>query len=150
VPMTHRGGPLISILYMSVASDSFGETDIAGLLEHARRRNAAFDVTGLLVYKEGRFMQLLEGPEPAVQDRYAAITHDPRHHDVSSRIREQITSRRFPDWSMAYQPLDDESARNTPGFSPFLTGEPVADPSFDATSSAWLLRWFRDRTLHDV
>ncbi|OIH94646.1 hypothetical protein BIU90_04280 [Curtobacterium sp. MCBA15_001] len=120
------------------------------LLHGSRLRNEALGVSGLLVAKGGRFMQLLEGPAWSVDDRYAAIARDPRHTALTSLIREDIDVRRFDGWSMAYRALDETDLASEDGFSPFLSGGSDFPPEFDRTSAAWLLRWFRDRELHDV
>ncbi len=52
---------LVSIVYMSRAAVPFDDDDLAELLREARLRNEALGVSGLLVAKGGRFMQLLEG-----------------------------------------------------------------------------------------
>ena len=140
---------LVSIVYMSRAAVPFDEEALAELLREARLRNEALGVSGLLVAKGGRFMQLLEGPAWSVDDRFAAISHDGRHGDVKSLIREDIERRRFDGWSMAYRSLDDTDVATEEGFSPFLSGTMDFPSEFDATSAAWLLKWFRDRERHD-
>lgn len=141
---------LVSIVYMSRAADDFGDDDLAELLKGSRLRNEAMGISGLLVAKGGRFMQLLEGPAWSVDDRFAAISRDTRHLEITSLIREDIERRRFDGWSMAFRGLDDEDLHAVEGFSPFLSGATDFPRSFDRTSAAWLLKWFRDRELHDV
>ena len=54
---------LVSLVYMSVAADELTDAELVGLLRDARLKNGALGVSGLLVAKGGRFMQVLEGPE---------------------------------------------------------------------------------------
>ena len=142
-------GVLVSIVYMSRAAVPFDDDDLTELLREARLRNEALGVSGLLVAKGGRFMQLLEGPAWSDADRCAAISRDRRHDEVKSLIREDIERRRFDGWSMAYRSLDERDVREEEGFSPFLSGTMDFAPEFDRTSAAWLLKWFRDRELTD-
>ncbi|MEN0025040.1 MAG: BLUF domain-containing protein, partial [Microbacterium sp.] len=147
----HQDGTvLVSILYMSRANVPFDDADMQELLREARIRNTALGVSGLLVAKGGRFMQLLEGPAWSVDDRFAAISRDTRHGDVQSLVREDVDHRRFDGWAMAYRALEDADVAQQEGFSPFLTGDMDFAPDFDRTSSAWLLRWFRSRELNDA
>jgi hypothetical protein len=149
-PDPHQyGAVLVSIVYMSRAAVPFDDAALAQLLRDARLRNEALGVSGLLLAKDGRFMQLLEGPAWSVDDRFAAISRDPRHGEVKSLIREDVERRRFDGWSMAYRALDDADVDAEEGFSPFLTDAVDFPRSFDRTSAAWLLKWFRDRELHD-
>lgn len=141
---------LVSIVYMSRAVVPFDDQAMAVLLAESRLRNEALGVSGLLLAKGGRFMQLLEGPAWSVQDRYDVIAKDPRHGEVKSLVREDIERRRFDGWSMAYRTLDDSDLRSEEGFSPFLSGTMDFPRSFDRTSAAWLLKWFRDRELHEL
>lgn len=140
---------LVSIVYMSRAATPFDDAALGTLLQESRLRNEALGVSGLLVAKNGRFMQLLEGPAWSVDDRFAAISRDARHGEVKSLIREDIEHRRFDGWSMAYRSLDDADVAAEDGFSPFLSGTMDFPRSFDRTSAAWLLKWFRDRDLHE-
>ena len=140
---------LVSIVYMSRAAVPFDDDDLAELLRGSRLRNEALGVSGLLVAKGGRFMQLLEGPAWSVDDRFGAIARDPRHGEVKSLVREEVERRRFDGWSMAFRSLDDADVAGEAGFSPFLSGSMDFAPDFDRTSAAWLLKWFRDRELHD-
>lgn len=141
---------LVSIVYMSRAADDFGDDDLVELLKGSRLRNEAMGISGLLVARGGRFMQLLEGPAWSVDDRFAAISRDVRHLEITSLVREDIERRRFDGWSMAFRGLDDTDLHEVEGFSPFLSGSMDFPRSFDRTSAAWLLKWFRGRELHDV
>lgn len=141
---------LVSIVYMSRAVVPFDDEALSVLLAESRLRNEALGVSGLLLAKGGRFMQLLEGPAWSVDDRYAVIAKDRRHGEVKSLVREDIERRRFDGWSMAYRALDDDDVRSEEGFSPFLSGTMDFPRSFDRTTAAWLLKWFRDRELHDL
>jgi hypothetical protein len=141
---------LVSIVYMSRAVAPFDDAALAELLREARLRNEALGVSGILLAKDGRFMQLLEGPAFSVDDRFGVIAKDPRHGEVKSLIREDIERRRFDGWSMAYRALDDSDVAAEEGFSPFLSDAVDFPRSFDRTTAAWLLKWFRDRELRDV
>ena len=70
------------VLYRSRAVQPFSLTQLAELLEESRAYNEAHDITGLLCYCEGHFVQLLEGPPAEVQRLYANIRRDPRHQQV--------------------------------------------------------------------
>jgi hypothetical protein len=96
---------LIRCIYSSVASADFSEEDLPGLLTHARSANAARGVTGMLVYINGHFLQVLEGEESVVDELIDKIGLDPRHKRVFVIVRESIESRSFADWSMGFEAL---------------------------------------------
>lgn len=124
---------MYQIVYASSATQPFDEKALRALLEVSQRNNARVNVTGMLLYREGNFIQVLEGEESAVQETYDRIARDPRHCGVLPFLKGDIAERDFPAWSMAYRNLDRDAA-SIPGFSEFLnfplTGNEFAtDPS---------------------
>ena len=93
-----------SLLYVSRSLLVLPEQaeEIQKIVEVARSRNARLDVTGALIFTEARFAQVLEGSTEAVEELMASIRRDPRHKDVEVVEVAEITSRRFPNWTMAY------------------------------------------------
>jgi hypothetical protein len=63
--------PMFFLIYRSVATIVPSEADLAQLLEHARPANDTRGITGMLLYQNGRYMQLLEGEEAAVRALFA-------------------------------------------------------------------------------
>lgn len=88
--------------------------DMNPLLIQSRKRNAINGVTGMLVYaegtfnnhKEGRFLQILEGPKREVQNIYNAIKIDSRHEQVITLKEGPIDDRNFSSWKMGYKSFD--------------------------------------------
>ena len=93
------------IIYLSRAVHPFSDEQLQELLVQARPYNAAHSVTGLLLYGNDQFLQLVEGEEAEVRALYEHIRQDPRHQDITTFADKAIVERAFPDWSMAYQPL---------------------------------------------
>lgn len=137
---------MLSIVYVSSAVSLFPEDDLRALLEQSRDKNARLGITGMLLYKDGNFMQALEGPEDAVTGIYTRIQRDPRHHGVIELTRQEISEREFPAWSMGFRNLDDVNLQQTPGFSTFLN-EPLNGSGFkaDPTRAQKLLGIFREK-----
>jgi hypothetical protein len=89
------------LLYRSRATTPPTEADLQHLLDHARKWNAEAGITGLLLYSDGRYVQVLEGPKDEVRAVYARIRRDPRHTQVVTLSEGLGPSRRFPKWRMA-------------------------------------------------
>jgi hypothetical protein len=66
------------------------------LLETCRKNNAALGVTGMLLYKDGNFRQVLEGDEGAMRGLYERIAADPRHNGEISLQEGFAEERQFP------------------------------------------------------
>ncbi|MBA3273301.1 MAG: BLUF domain-containing protein [Chthoniobacterales bacterium] len=67
------------LVYASIANEDFSPEQLIDLLATSRRNNDASGITGMLLYKDRRFLQVLEGSEAAVRATYARIKRDPRH-----------------------------------------------------------------------
>lgn len=98
-------GTLAHVVYASAESNPLGRDELVGILEQARVANAAREITGILLYAEGSFFQVLEGEADAVDETFARIARDPRHADIVVVVREPIHHRSFPDWSMGFASL---------------------------------------------
>jgi hypothetical protein len=73
------------------------------LLRKARETNRENDVTGILFYCEGAFLQLLEGSPEKVESTFERIRKDPRHDAITVLIDDkQAAARLFPDWQMDF------------------------------------------------
>ena len=96
---------LIQCIYSSVVSNTFREEELPGLLAAARTANAKRNVTGMLAYINGNFLQVIEGEEGVVDSLFKKLEVDPRHKRVLLLARERIAVRSFSDWSMAFEAL---------------------------------------------
>ncbi len=100
--------PVYQLLYRSKAKEGLTSEDLVSILKASRKNNSMDGISGILIYRQGYFLQILEGPEEKVVERYTIINKDPRHTDIKILAREKKFPRIFTDWSMGY--LDE----NTP------------------------------------
>jgi hypothetical protein len=94
---------LIQLIY---SSKPFGFDDAAlnGILIIARRNNPRDAITGALICRDDLYLQLLEGPQAAVEARYVSIARDNRHLEVVKRVSRPVSERMFPKWAMRDDP----------------------------------------------
>lgn len=111
---------MLSILYVSSATKKFTKEELVELLRFSRERNEKEGITGMLLYKDGNIMQVIEGPDDAIHNLYARISKDPRHTDVTKLAEEPIIERQFADWSMGFSDVGALSPEELKGYSPFL------------------------------
>jgi hypothetical protein len=109
---------LYQLLYQSAAFMAFDTPELLALLRQCRARNAAQDITGLLLYAaDGRFLQLLEGDQSAVHDLYHnRIARDPRHFDCRVLREGPCQERTFGTWAMSFRPAPGQDFRELPGY----------------------------------
>lgn len=100
--MTGLSRELVSVIYSSRAAREFTPDDLDRLLLNSRQRNETTELSGLLLYRSGTFLQLLEGPRKAVWQRFSSIERDPRHTEVVVQSAEPIDQRMFGHWAMAH------------------------------------------------
>ncbi|KZC94538.1 MULTISPECIES: BLUF domain-containing protein [Clavibacter] len=131
-------------VYTSTATRDLTDDDLAELLRQCVRNNERSGLTGMLLHRDGRFMQVLEGPDDAVRDVFSVIAADTRHSEVRLLLDEPIAERAFPAWKMAFRTVDDAMVARLEGYDDFLDRPAEAAARPDAPSRArWLLEWFR-------
>ncbi|MFD2785818.1 BLUF domain-containing protein [Hymenobacter rubripertinctus] len=108
--------PLFRLVYHSQATHALRPAALNALLEKARAHNQYRLLTGLLLYADEQFMQVLEGPDPALSALYEEIKTDPLHHHVRTLHYAPIRRRAFPDWRMGFAQLSGETFRQATGF----------------------------------
>ncbi len=111
---------LIQLIYASTATDNWPESELRRILDSAVRRNAQNNVTGLLLYSNASFMQILEGDETDVDEAMSRICADTRHTDIVVLSRSAVHTREFGNWSMGFHAVDDADATSWPGFAPLF------------------------------
>jgi Sensors of blue-light using FAD len=95
---------MFSLIYTSKEQQKFAPRDLKKLLVSARIRNSETGVTGMLVYQDGTFLQVLEGKEEAVEEIFSRIERDTRHGDIRVLSRNVSRPKRpmFGEWSMGF------------------------------------------------
>ena len=116
----------MSLVRLIYASRPFGFDDgtLNGILADARRYNGPNDITGALICRADLYLQLLEGPEAAVEAVYVKIARDRRHLEVRRLVHGPVEARLFPDWAM----------RDDPARSWMWTPQEVAARAIDAAT----------------
>ena len=132
------------LVYTSRAVVPFTADDLHDLLTRSRRNNHAAGLTGMLLYKQRHFLQVLEGEDSVVDGLYERIVADPRHTQAVVLLRETLAERQFAEWSMGFRDLDAPESASLPGYTNFLN-QPLTPESFagDLHRSLWLLLVFR-------
>jgi hypothetical protein len=132
------------LVYISSATQPFSVDDLSTLLAVSRKNNAELGITGMLLYKDGNFMQVLEGDERTVRALYEKIGVDPRHSGEITLLQGFVDERQFPDWSMGFRDLNSPETRAAQSYSEFLN-TPLTGQEFsgDPSRSQKLLLTFR-------
>ncbi|MCL2915728.1 BLUF domain-containing protein [Shewanella corallii] len=137
---------LFELVYMSRAQSPMVERDLTALLVEARANNERVGITGMLLYRNGSFLQLLEGEEQQVLKLYDTVRQDPRHGRVTQLYSHHLPQRHFADWSMGFVNADRVDEEQLPGLSDIMSDR------FDASAlqqmkaaSVEILLYFKDQ-----
>lgn len=109
------------LVYSSVAINPFTESDLIKLLEQSRQYNKQVNITGMLLYAQDKFIQVLEGDKIVVNKLYSKIVVDPRHKKVTIVIEGESEERIFKDWSMGFKKLSHQEVQDLSGFKDIHT-----------------------------
>ena len=90
------------ILYVSSTTRDVNEAELLSILDASRRNNSKVGVSGVLMYIDGGFMQVLEGEHNAVEQTLARIRNDKRHWNATV-LMDRTAPRCFGEWSMGFQ-----------------------------------------------
>lgn len=93
---------MLQLIYKSVATVQFSNAGMSRLLMASRVSNDISGITGILVSRSNIFLQVLEGPEDAVEDTFIRIANDPRHKCLQVLVRRHVEERSFPNWRMGF------------------------------------------------
>lgn len=118
---------MLSIVYASSAVRLFNRAELIELLEASHQANQEHGITGMLLYRGGNFIQVIEGENEAVIQLYENIKADPRHNNIILLSQDPILERQFADWSMGFRNIDQMTRQELEGFSEFwkMTSAPI-------------------------
>ena len=90
------------IAYTSVFIPESGNEDdvINDIVKVAKEHNAENDITGVLFFHDGRFLQIIEGEEVDLKALMKSIEQDNRHKDIKYLIDSDEPERSFGSWKM--------------------------------------------------
>lgn len=80
-----------AISYISTANLELRDHTISDIMDRTNEFNKSHDITGILLYNERSFFQLIEGEKKIIKDLYEKITEDPRHHDIIKFLEKPVS-----------------------------------------------------------
>ncbi len=114
---------MIQLIYISISVNWPTDAELVSLLRQARSQNLRRDITGMLLYSNRTYLQVLEGEAKDVHELYDVICKDPRNEGHVILLESEILNRNFPDWSMGFENLESSSAKEIPGFIEVFGGK---------------------------
>lgn len=110
---------MIQVSYVSRSQEPMSAEDLLALLHECRSKNERRDVTGLLLYGNGTFLQTIEGEENVIENLIDIICKDKRHAEIQMLTRTEIPTRQYSEWSMGFDEISDETLQDVEGLRDF-------------------------------
>ncbi len=105
------------LLYTSNPTKPISTKELKELLSASVRNNEKMGITGMLLYLNNTFMQVIEGNEDDVNELFDKIVNDDRHHKIFKLMEGFIANPFFLTWSMGFKHLHPAEAATLPGFN---------------------------------
>lgn len=126
---------LVQLGYISRATRLMSDIELDRLLLRARESNNNNEITGMLLYVDGSFLQIIEGDQKNIQDTFRRIRRSSQHEDIKILFNEAMKERSFVDWSMGFKRLTADIVQTIPGFTEVLERQHLIDQHMISHSS---------------
>ncbi len=115
------------ISYVSSANPNLSEEDVIDLFEHVNDFNNSHDITGVLLYAETNFFQLIEGEEEEIKSLYSRIENDSRHSNIIKFVDKSIKGPAFDGYISRF--VTDTSKLDSSNLETYIRHVEVLEPS---------------------
>jgi len=104
------------LIYRSQEAPGLPESDLPALLQESKGRNTEHEITGMLFYIDGFFIQCIEGSDPDVEQLLSNIIRDKRNTNVVVLRDIMLKQRAFPTWWMGFRSMSAAELMQQKGF----------------------------------
>lgn len=91
---------LSQLVYVSNRKSNCTEAEIEKILSACKKNNPPLEVTGVLLYSDTKFIQMVEGEAKVITGLYDKIKLDNRHSNAMMISYGPIKEKSFPSWHM--------------------------------------------------
>lgn len=97
------------VIYVSASAKLLTEAELKTILVQSELKNKYNQITGLLLYNAGVFMQVIEGAKRSVLKTYNRIEGDIWQKEIIKLSEGFLTHRLFTSWRMCFKAEDPNS-----------------------------------------
>ena len=97
---------LKQVIYVSEKTDTSSDS-LTDIYDISQKNNSESGISGCLLIGSNSYLQLLEGPDSAVENLYSKIKMDSRHKKVKKLFEQHIEEKSFSSWSMKFAPFNN-------------------------------------------
>tara|TARA_R110002012_G_scaffold249490_1_gene427066 strand:- start:6 stop:440 length:435 start_codon:yes stop_codon:yes gene_type:complete len=103
------------VVYTSKATSQFNKRDLLDLLHDSRAYNSLDHISGVLIHKDGYFLQIIEGECDKIIELLGRLVIDKRHSHFNIISDDTVDNRLFSKWAMGCADFNDPSLSMIPG-----------------------------------
>ena len=103
---------LKTICYISDSCQEESLNTLKTLYSKAKKNNSKYNITGILIYSNANFLQVLEGDETNVDETFKRISLDRRHRNLFKVIDINTQQRIFEDYNFGFTIVDNSKQLN--------------------------------------
>ncbi|MTI39419.1 BLUF domain-containing protein [Fulvivirga lutimaris] len=96
---------LSQLVYVSNRKQHCTEEEIEKILASCKKNNPPLNITGILLYSDKKFIQLVEGESKVIMELYDKIKKDDRHTNPMMISLSPVKEKSFPSWHMGSKKL---------------------------------------------
>lgn len=115
------------ISYVSSANPNLSKEDVADFFKQVNEFNNSHDITGVLLYAETNFFQLIEGDENEIKSLFSRIENDSRHSNIIKFVDKSIEGPAFDGYISRF--VTDASKLNDCNLETYIRHVEVLEPS---------------------
>lgn len=116
-----------AIVYVSTASPNLEESEVGEVLSGSKSWNNQHDVTGLLLFSEGNFFQIIEGEKNVIFQLFENIKKDKRHRNIMQIFGKEIHKEAYDGYDSDF--VSEEANYDSEKFQHYLNQIKVLDIS---------------------
>ncbi len=91
---------LSQLVYVSNRKSNCTEEEIEKILASCKKNNPPLQITGVLLFSDAKFIQMVEGDSKVITGLYDKIKLDSRHSNTVMLSYGPIKEKSFPSWHM--------------------------------------------------
>ncbi len=114
------------ISYVSTVNPDLSEIDIENLMAYVKIHNNTLDITGILIYSDGNFFQVLEGKKEIIKKLFGRIKKDQRHYNIIKMLDKEITDGSFSEYHSSFTVISGNNSHTE--LQKFLKNEKDYNP----------------------
>jgi len=98
---------LQTLCYVSSSNSNLKAADLEELFRTTKRNNLKLNISGILIFNSGNFLQIMEGEQKSISKLYKKIGSDNKHSNLIKLIESPISERLFEDYETGFSIIND-------------------------------------------